>query len=180
MSLLYKTYNCLMSIRMKKKMKQLKQCGKNVYIDPSVLLAGLDNIEISDNVHIQFGCKLFGMGGGIAIQEGSILAHDVQIFARNHMYDTADLKYIPYDKRYIEKKVVVGEYVWIGARVTILPGVKIGEGAVIAAGSVVTKDVPPCAVVGGNPAKVIKYRDKEVYRELKDSKKGYIENCKKY
>lgn len=53
---------------------------------------------------------------------------------------------------------IIGNDVWVGYRVTILSGVKIGDGAVIAAGAVVTKDVPPYAIVGGNPAKLIKYR----------------------
>ncbi|ELB2930005.1 CatB-related O-acetyltransferase, partial [Vibrio alginolyticus] len=55
-------------------------------------------------------------------------------------------------------EVEIGNDVWIGANSTILSGIKIGNGAVVAAGSVVTKNVPPYAVVGGNPAEVIKYR----------------------
>jgi hypothetical protein len=55
-------------------------------------------------------------------------------------------------------KITIGNDVWIGARAMILPSVKIGNGAIIAAGAVVTKDVPDCAVVGGVPAKIIKYR----------------------
>lgn len=180
MSIIYDICSLAKQLRMKRRMKRLKYCGNNIFIDPSVVLAGLDNIEIDDNVHIQFGCKLFGNGGGIRILTGTILANDVQIYTRNHMYDAIDLEYIPYDKRYVEKKVVINEYVWIGARATILPGVNIGEGAVIAAGAVVTKDVPAYALVGGNPAKVIKYRNVEVYKKLKESNKGYIENTKRY
>lgn len=63
--------------------------------------------------------------------------------------------------------IVIGDDVWIGVRSTILSGVTVGQGAVIAAGSVVTKDVPPYAVVGGVPAKIIKYRfDRELIEEL--------------
>lgn len=62
-----------------------------------------------------------------------------------------------------EKPVTIGDYVWIGARAIICPGVTIGEGAVIAAGAVVTKDVPPYAIVGGNPARYIKNRTKELH-----------------
>lgn len=59
------------------------------------------------------------------------------------------------------EKIIIGNDVWIGANVSILPGVKIGDGAVLAAGAVVNKDVPPYAIVGGIPAKVIKYRFNE-------------------
>jgi maltose O-acetyltransferase len=57
-----------------------------------------------------------------------------------------------------ERPVVIGDDVWIGGQVIILPGVKVGSHSIIGAGSVVTKDVPQYAVVGGNPAKVIKFR----------------------
>jgi acetyltransferase-like isoleucine patch superfamily enzyme len=66
----------------------------------------------------------------------------------------------------VQKKVVIGNNVWIGMSVCIVPGVTIGEGAVVGMGSVVTKDVPPLAVVGGNPARVLKFRAKEHYERL--------------
>lgn len=58
-------------------------------------------------------------------------------------------------------EVVIGNDVWIGMRVIMMPGVKVGDGAVIGAGSVVTKDVPDFAIVGGVPAKVIRYRNRK-------------------
>ena len=60
-----------------------------------------------------------------------------------------------------KKKVTIGNDVWLGANALIMPGVNIGDGAIIAAGAIVTRDVEPYAVVGGNPARVIKYRNKE-------------------
>lgn len=80
---------------------------------------------------------------------------------------------IPYDKTYIKKNVKIGDCVWLGNRVMIMGGVNIGEGAIVAAGSVVTKDVPPLAIVGGNPAKVIKYRNEEHYYRLKSQGKCF-------
>ena len=66
--------------------------------------------------------------------------------------------------------MVIEDFVWLGTNVTIVPGVRIGEGAVVAAGSVVTKNVPSGAVVGGNPAVVIKFRDMEHFSKLKKDK----------
>lgn len=167
-------------IKFQKKLKSLGQLGNHTYIDQSCILENPPMIKVNDYVHIQRNCQLYGSGGGISIGEGTILAHGVQIFARNHMYDAPDLRFLPYDERFQEKKVVIGRYVWIGANVMIMAGVNIGDGAVIAAGAVVVKDVPSCAVVGGNPAKVLKYRDQQKYEQLLNDNKGYIRNCKNY
>ena len=81
---------------------------------------------------------------------------------------------LPYDDRYIVKDVFIDDNVWIGSDVTIMPGVHIGEGAIIGACSCVTKDIPPYAIVGGCPAKVIKYRDIDKYLRLKSEGKIYL------
>ena len=155
----------------------LQHCGQGVHLDADTRITFAKNIRIGDYVHIQPGCLLAG-GGGIDIGEGTIIAHEVQILTQNHNYDSEDLQYLPYDTRQISKKVEIGDYVWIGARATILPGVTIGNGAVIGAGSVVTRDIPEMAVAGGNPAEVLKYRDKTVYDRLLANDAGYIKNCK--
>ena len=86
------------------------------------------------------------------------------VITQNHNYEG---ELIPYDNTYVKKPVMIGDCVWFGNKVTVLGGVTIGEGAIIAAGAVVTKDVPPLAIVGGNPAKVIKYRNADHYFKLK-------------
>ena len=70
-------------------------------------------------------------------------------------------------KTFTRKQVIIDDYVWIGSDVIISGNVHIGEGAIVAIGSVVVKDVPRCAIVGGNPAKIIKYRDVEHFEKLK-------------
>lgn len=90
------------------------------------------------------------------------------IISANHNYEGSE---IPYDSKYITKEIDIGDFVWFGNRVTVIGNVKIGEGAIIGACSVVTSDVPPLAIVGGNPAKVIKYRDKEHFYKLKSEGK---------
>lgn len=87
------------------------------------------------------------------------------IITSNHNYDLGTK--IPYDETEILKKVIIGDNVWFGDRVIVLGGVEIGEGAIIQAGAVVVKSVPPYAIVGGNPAKVFKYRNAEHYNVLK-------------
>lgn len=94
---------------------------------------------------------------------------DCQIITQNHNFEGCK---IPYDDSYIIKDVFIGDNVWLGNRVIILPGVKIEEGAIIQAGSVVVSDIPCCAIAGGHPAKVFSSRNKEHYFELKS--KGMV------
>ena len=86
------------------------------------------------------------------------------IITRSHNYEG---NAIPYDETHIYKDIEIGDFVWLGSRVTILPGTKIGEGAIIQGGSVVHGEIPPYAIAGGNPAKVFKYRDVEHFKKLK-------------
>jgi chloramphenicol O-acetyltransferase type B len=88
-----------------------------------------------------------------------------------HKYDFGDA--IPYDtNETIDKNVIIEDNVWFGDRVLILGEVTIGEGSIIQAGAVVTSNIPKCAIAGGNPAKVFKYRDIENYEKLK--KEGIV------
>ena len=87
------------------------------------------------------------------------------IITSNHNYDYGEA--IPYDKTDIKKKTVIGDNVWFGDRVIVLPGVCIGEGAIIQAGSVVSSNIPSYGIAGGNPARVFKYRDIDHYNNLK-------------
>ena len=80
---------------------------------------------------------------------------------------------IPYDTSDIVRDIIIDDFVWIGSRVIILGGVHIGEGAIIQAGSVVVSDIPSCAIAGGSPAKVFKYRDIEHFNRMKSEKKYY-------
>lgn len=113
------------------------------------------NIKLGKNVFINSGC-CFQDHAGIEIGDGTLIGHQVVIATLNHAQDSvsrADM---------FPKPVKIGKNVWIGAHATILPGVTIGDNAIIAAGAVVTKDVEKNAVAGGVPAKKIK--DIEVKR----------------
>ena len=93
---------------------------------------------------------------------------ECMIITQNHNYEG---EMIPYDNTNIYKNIIIEDCVWFGNRVIVTGNVRIGEGAIIAAGSVICKDIPSLAIVGGNPAKIIKYRDKEHYFKLKSEGK---------
>ena len=107
------------------------------------------NITVGKGGFINSGCT-FQDQGGISIGEGSLIGHQVSIATINHDMHPAKRASMSF------RPVTIGKDVWIGDHASILPGVTIGDGAVIAAGAVVTKDVPPRTVVGGVPARVIK------------------------
>lgn len=112
------------------------------------------NIEIGKNVFINSSCH-FQDQGGIVIGDGTLIGHSVTLATLNHSQKAEDRASL------YPKPIIIGKNVWIGANVTITPGVKIGDNAIIGAGSVVTKDVESDTVVGGIPAKKIKDITKE-------------------
>ena len=120
--------------------------GRNVNFN-GMIIEGAGSVIIGDNFHSGSECKMI-----------------TQI----HNYEG---NAIPYDNSYIIKDILIEDNVWLGDRVIILGGVVLGEGAIIQAGSVVVSDIPKCAIAGGHPAKVFKYRDKEHYYKLKELKK---------
>ena len=108
------------------------------------------NITVEDGVFINSGCH-FQDQGGISIGEGTLIGHNVVLATLNHDMDPEHRKDLH------PAPIKIGKHVWIGSNATVCPGVTIGDGAVVAAGAVVTKDVPANAVVGGVPAKLIRY-----------------------
>ena len=107
------------------------------------------NITIGKDVFINSGCH-FQDQGGIEIGDGALIGHNVVLATINHDLNPKGNRKNHY------APIKVGAHVWIGSNATILPGVTIGDWAVVAAGAVVTRDVPAMTVVGGVPAKVLK------------------------
>ena len=130
----------------------LAKCGKNVNIEKGAEFPS--SVELGDYSGIGIRAQI---NGKVIIGKHVMMGPDVCIYVRNHTYDRTD---IPMDLQGFspERPVIIGDDVWIGTKVIILPGVIIGQGSIIGAGSVVTKDVPEYAVVGGNPAHIIKMR----------------------
>lgn len=159
--------------KLNKVLRNLQSVGDNVHIQKGFNIDSPNNVKIGSNVYVGPNNTWYGFGG-ITVGDGTIFAHNVEIMTRNHNYNSDDLESIPYDKTYVNKPVILKENVWVGSNVLIVPGITIGEGVVIGMGAVVTKDVPPYAVVGGNPARIIKYRNKEKYEKLKAENKVYL------
>lgn len=160
--------------RDKKMLSKMKSVGCNIHLGDNFSASSPQKMCIGSNTWI--GNNFFAKcEGGLSIGSGVIISKDAEIWTANHCYDATDLQSLPYDTRFIKKPVSIGDNVWIGSRVTIVPGVKIGEGCVVGAGSVVSHNIPPLAVVGGNPAKIIKYRDKDTYEKLKAEGKIYLD-----
>ena len=112
------------------------------------------HIEMGKDVFINAGC-CFQDQGGITIGDGTLIGHQVVLATLNHSLEPSKRKNL------IPAPIHIGKNVWIGAHATILSGVNIGDGAVVAAGAVVTKDVAAHTVVGGVPAKFIKAIERE-------------------
>ncbi len=115
------------------------------------------NITIGKDVFINSGCH-FQDQGGIEIGDGALIGHNVVLATINHDLNPKENRKNHY------AAIKIGAHVWIGSNATILPGVTIGDYAVVAAGAVVTRDVPAMTVVGGVPARVLKtIQEEECY-----------------
>lgn len=155
-------------LRQRRIQKELGRQGIEIHLP--FVLSDVQNLMAKPPVYIGPESWL-SLRGKLSIGGGTIIGPRLKIHTSNHRWQG---EMLPYDDVYEVKDVVIGENVWIGADVSVMAGVTIGEGAVVAACSCVTKDVPPMALVGGCPAKVIKYRDEEEYKRLKEQGLIYL------
>lgn len=113
------------------------------------------NISIGDEVNFAKDV-IVTTGGGVKIGNRVLIGYRTQILSTNH--NIPENKGKIFGSGHEKKKVIIQDDVWIGTSAIILPGINIGKGAIVAAGSVVTKDVVDYTIVGGNPARMIKKR----------------------
>lgn len=139
-----------------------KQCldkaGRHINIEHLANFGTGKGICLGDYSGLGIHCKV---RGPLQIGANVMMGPDVMIIPANHSTERTDIP-MRGQRGKMDRKIVISDDVWIGARVIILPGVHIGKGAILGAGAIVTKDVPEYAVVGGNPAKIIKYRKNEI------------------
>lgn len=135
--------------------------GKGSRVNPGVT-GDLENVFVGEKTSIGDHCRFLSSRAKVFIGDSVLVAPEVVFISGDHRMDVpglcmVDLHKGPEDTQY-DSDIVVGNDVWIGARCILLKGVHVGDGAIIGAGSVVTKNVPPLSVVAGNPARVIRAR----------------------
>jgi acetyltransferase-like isoleucine patch superfamily enzyme len=127
-----------------------KEVDKSFLLIPPFYTAGRNEIRIGRNVFVNQNCTFYDLGG-LDIADDVMIAPNVSIITAGHPLEPSQRRAVT-----IGKRIVIERNVWIAAGATVIGGVTVGENSVVAAGSVVTKDVPAYTLVGGNPARVIR------------------------
>lgn len=128
-------------------------CGQKINVERGARFAMGGGIQLGSGSGIGVNCRIHGP---LEIGDNVMMGPEVVILTHTHNINRTDIPMGHQGSRIA--KVTIGNDVWIGMRSIIMPGITIGHGAVIGAGAVVTKDVPDYAIVGGVPAKILKYR----------------------
>jgi len=143
-------------------LRRVKKRGANCLFEGDGRIIDPDRMEIGDQVYL--GRNFFvRASGGVSIGSNTHISRNVTIHTVNHNM-AGDM--LPYDRTDIAKPIVIGRFVWVGMNCSILPGVKIGDGAVVGMNSVITKDVAPGSIVVGASQRVVGHRDDEATAEL--------------
>jgi len=159
--------------------RSMKYCGKKVIFHPKTsVVKGLKNLSIGDGAVISRGCTIYCSDAPLTIGKKvglgpnpTIMTGDHRLdFIGKHLMDVTVSEKLPEN----DSPVIIEDGVWCGANVTILKGVTLGRGSVVASGSVVTKSCAPYSIIGGVPAKLIKMRFTE--EEIKKHEKILNEN----
>jgi len=124
--------------------------GQNTFITPPLFIDCGNQVELGKNVYINHNLTMMSLGG-ITIDDGVMIGPGTSLLTVNH--DPHDIRIV------MTKPIHIKQNAWIGGNVRILPGVTIGENAIVGTGAIVTKDVPDRAVAVGVPAKIVKYLD---------------------
>ena len=141
---------------------KFRHFGAGAEFRPGAYAVACSNISLGENVIIRPGSMLFadpgGRGGSITIEDDVLLGSGVHFYTNYHKFSdpTTPIYFQGHDEIIDSDSIIVRRGAWIGANVILLRGVSVGENSVVAAGSVVTKSIPPFVVVAGVPAKIIR------------------------
>lgn len=167
----------LFNIRRRLFWKKLKANKKlsvgTASIHPSAIIYDNGRVSIGDDVYI--GPRAY-LSGNVTIGNGVMIGPNSFIIGDNHRFSSVGIRMIDISRKYDLLDVIIHDDVWVGCNCVLLGRVEVYPGAIIGAGSVVTRDVPPCSIVAGNPARFIKdrFNDEEMYEHL--SRLGYDED----
>ena len=145
----------------KKLKKSLGSCGDNLGIQHPIVVQGLEFVHFGSDVSIAAFVHIWG-SGGVVIGDRVMIGTHTSITSLTHDYTARNMRVT-----LISQPVTIEDDVWIGSNCVILPGVKLGCGCVIGAGSVVTENIPPNAIAVGVPARVFKYRNVNMTDEVR-------------
>jgi acetyltransferase-like isoleucine patch superfamily enzyme len=146
---------------LRRKAYPFASCGKDDLLMERLWVEYPERLHIGDHVNVNRDCFI-NAGGGVTIGDWVLIGPKVVIYSQNHVFDGIDVPMsLGPDRR---EPVRIGHDVWVGAHASIMPGVTIGDGAVVAAGAVVTRDVAARSIVAGVPARHIRFRDEAPVR----------------
>ena len=135
--------------------RHLKHLGEGTVLQPGIFINSPELVSIGANCNFAQRTFLTG-GGGIDIGDRVGFGPDTKVWSVNHRFEDPDTPWLL--QGWEKKPVVIEDDVWLGASVFVMPGVRIGKGAIVSAGTVVGKSVPPYSIVAGNPGRVIGWR----------------------
>lgn len=139
------------------------KCGNNLLIQDNFRYRNLRRFIVGNNLFIGHHSEIYPGEHNLLIGNNVMISQYVLIIGQNHGHSSIKIPMV--QQKQISKQIVIKDDVWIGAHSIILPGVTINKGAIIGAGSVVTRDVKAYSIVGGTPAKFIKYRFSRKFRK---------------
>lgn len=147
-----------------RKLELIAELGPGVSIRGPLSIGNPANTFFGEDLSMNPGFVCKGRGK-LTVGAHVHMGEDITLITDNHNFEHPE--HLPYDSVKVVGDVTIGDCVWIGDRALVLSGVNIEEGAIVAAGAVVTKDVLPLTIVGGNPAKEIRSRDRDHYQLLR-------------
>lgn len=139
--------------------KKFASCGNWVFIQSGVIFRGKENFFIGNDCNLSFDVFI-SASGKVKLGDRVLIAPGVKIYSDNHIFSDPDKPILEQGWEY--KEVVIEDDVWIGADCFIKPGVTIGKGAVVSAGSVVSKSLPAYSISAGNPVRVVAWRKEQL------------------